>query len=90
MLKSTLQFRDLSATFGPRPALFLYFCFFFCCITHQDARSAPLGRTLPRGRFDTVNLPHVSLHQQPLGEQLSAVLALVGPLLLVFGQHVLP
>lgn len=88
MLKSTLQFRDLSATFGSRPALSLYYFFFFA--SPQDARSPPLGRTLPRGRFDTVNLPHVSLHQQPLSEQLGAVLALVGPLLLVFGQHVFP
>lgn len=55
----------------------------------QDATKV-LSRTLPRGSFDTVNLPHVSLHQQLLSEQLGAVLALVGPFLLVFGQHVFP
>lgn len=37
-----------------------------------------------------MNLPHVPLHQQPLSEQLGAVLALVGPLLFVLGQHVFP
>lgn len=60
----------------------------FWLVGHQEA--PPLGGTLPRGRFDAVDLPHVSLHQQPLGEELGAVVALVGPLLLVLGQHVLP
>lgn len=79
----------LSANLGPRPVLFL-FCFGFVFFFAPGCCSPPLGGTLPRGGLDPVNPPHVPLHEQPLGEQLGAVLALVGPLLLVLGQHVLP
>lgn len=88
MHKLTQQLKDICLqTLAHVPCCF---CFVFVFASAPGCRSPPLGRTLPRGCFDAVNLPHVSLHQQPLGEQFRAVLALVGPFLLVFGQHVLP